>query len=106
MSLRRLVSLVILGMFLVSGSASAQGKKPAQKPSAPTASSKQAALVDLNTASKAQLVALPGIDETYAKKIIDGRPYERKDQLISKKIIPQGTYDKIQGMVIAKQAGK
>ena len=39
-------------------------------------------------------------------QVIDGRPYARKDQLVSKKIIPQTTYDKIQGMVIAKQAAK
>jgi DNA uptake protein ComE-like DNA-binding protein len=59
--------------------------------------------LDINSAKRDELKALPGIEDAYAQKIIKGRPYKRKDELVQKNIIPKATYEKIEDQIIAKQ---
>jgi competence protein ComEA len=95
-----LVSTVFLTPF-----ATGQAAGAAQAPSSTMAmKAAPSALVDINSATKDQLKELPGIGDAYSQKIIDGRPYKMKTQLVTKKIIPQATYDKIKDKIIAKQS--
>lgn len=90
---------LLLAIALTLPAVAAETKSaPAVKPVAA-----KAELLDINSASEAQLKTLPGIGDAYAKKIIAGRPYAKKDQLKAKNIIPAATYDKIQAQIIASQ---
>ena len=110
MTFRQLVGLVST-LTLVAMPIRAQGTTKAAAPAtaqkaAPTPAAAKAAAVepiDINTATKEQLMAVKGIGDAYAGKIIAGRPYKSKDQLWRKKVLPKGVYDSVKDLLIAKQ---
>ena len=103
--LTRLAPAVLVALFtlLLSGNMFAAAKV---QTSAKHVAKAPVTLVDVNTASKADLVASLGIDEAAAQRIIDGRPYARKGDLVSKKILPAATYAKVRNKITAKHMMK
>lgn len=111
--MKRLGILISAFLLTTSLSFAADMKVPA-KPSMPTAPTMPAVdkaaapaaqmeLIDINSATEAELKAIPGIGDVYAKKIMAGRPFTNKSQLLSKKIIPKPVYEKVKDMIVAKQ---
>ncbi|MGI9072090.1 MAG: ComEA family DNA-binding protein [Bryobacteraceae bacterium] len=78
-------------------------KASTQAKAGPSKSATKPKLVDINSASAEELQELPGIGTAFANKIIAGRPYRGKNELLQKKIVPPSTYEKIKGKVVAKQ---
>ena len=101
----RRVVIALLGVALLvsAGSIPALSQAKAATASSAASSAAQAKLLDINSATVDQLQALPGIGDAYSQKIIKGRPYKMKTDLVRKKIIPQATYDKIKDMIFARQ---
>jgi len=107
---RKLMAQIAVLVFALSllGSTAAGQAAPAAAPAAKSSAMGQMAKtatekLDINTATKDQLKELPGIGDAYSQKIVDGRPYRTKLDLVHKKIVPQATYDKIKDLIIAKQ---
>src|SRR5919199_4214720 len=98
LKLLRAIAIAVALAFAAPSIAFAKSQ-PADK----KAAAKKTEKLDLNTATEEELKALPGIGDAYSKKIIEGRPYKAKDELVEKKIIPKATYAKIKDKVIAHQ---
>ncbi len=106
----RLLAAILIGALAATpGSLFAQTPKPpttapAPKPSTTTPAPKPAAeLIDINAATKEQLMTLKGIGEARSDAIIKGRPYRAKNELVDKKIVPQSVYNDIKDQIIAHQ---
>ena len=110
------LSLLLASPVLAQTAASSTAAKPppsivapvkaapgAARPSVATANNPSSALIDINTAPKDQLDALPQIGSARAEAIIQGRPYKSKNELLEKKILPQNAYDAIKNKVVARQ---
>jgi competence protein ComEA len=93
-----------LSFAQTSDTTSPQKSTATKTEAAPASKAAKHELIDLNSATKEQLMTIPGIGDAYADKIIAGRPYKMKSELKTKKIIPDATYSKIASHVVAKQA--
>ena len=85
--------------------APAKVEAPAKAKTAAKSTSKaKMEMIDINSASKEELMKLTGVGDATAEKIIAGRPFKTKAELVSKGIVNKATYGKIRGHIVAKKA--
>src|SRR5690242_12433889 len=86
-----------------SPSSTATGGAKTAEPSRTAGSQAQGGLVDINSASAQELDTLPGVGPARVKAIIANRPYNGKDDLTQRKVIPPNVYNQIKDKIIARQ---
>jgi len=101
--MKKAMSVWIICLLLIGCLSTFAGAQGTKTSAASAAAKALPALLDINSATKAELMKLPGIGDAYSDKIIKGRPYKGKNELVSKNIVPKATYEKIKDLIIAKQ---
>jgi competence protein ComEA len=101
---RRILAFALLAAAFITFTPARVAAAQAMTAKAPAAA--DANLIDINTATPDQLKAIKGVGDAYAKRIVDGRPYTAKNQLVTRGILPAATYKAIQGQIVARASKK